>query len=48
MKKEDLRLVGAVEKDPERIGKDLGEYLMKKEQKTRHSDIEKAIVETRP
>jgi 4-hydroxy-tetrahydrodipicolinate reductase len=49
VKKEDLRLVGAVEKDPERIGKDLGEYLG--EERTGrlvYSDIEKAIVETRP
>jgi 4-hydroxy-tetrahydrodipicolinate reductase len=49
VKKEDLRLVGAVEKDPERIGKDLGEYLG--EERTGrlvYSDIEKEIVETRP
>ncbi|WP_292598233.1 2,4-diaminopentanoate dehydrogenase [Mesotoga sp. UBA6090] len=49
MKKEDLRLVGAVEKDPERIGKDLGEYLGgEKTGRLVYSDIEKAIVETRP
>ncbi|KUK90803.1 MAG: Uncharacterized protein XE02_0367 [Mesotoga infera] len=50
VKKEDLRLVGAVEKDPERIGKDLGEYLGEERTAGRlvYSDIEKAIVETRP
>ncbi len=49
LKKEDLRLVGAVEKDPERIGKDLGEYLGgEKTGSLVYSDIEKAIVETRP
>ncbi|MBN2252927.1 MAG: NADP-binding protein [Kosmotogaceae bacterium] len=48
-KKEDLRLVGAVEKDPERIGKDLGEYLGgEKTGRLVYSDIEKAIVETKP
>ncbi|MDD4826336.1 MULTISPECIES: 2,4-diaminopentanoate dehydrogenase [unclassified Mesotoga] len=49
VKKEELRLVGAVEKDPERIGKDLGEYLGgEKTGRLVYSDIEKAIVETRP
>jgi len=49
VKKEDLRLVGAVEKDPERIGKDLGEYLGgEKTGSLVYSNIEKAIVETRP
>lgn len=49
VKKEELRLVGAVEKDPERIGKDLGEYLGgEKTGRIVYSDIEKAIVETRP
>jgi len=49
VKKEDLRLVGAVEKDPERTGKDLGEYLGgEKTGSLVYSDIEKAIVETRP
>jgi 2,4-diaminopentanoate dehydrogenase len=49
LKKEDLRLVGAVEKDPERIGKDLGEYLGgEKTGRLVYSDIEKAIVETKP
>jgi len=49
LKKEELRLVGAVEKNPERIGKDLGEYLVgEKTGRLVYSEIEKAIVETKP
>ena len=48
-KKEELRLVGAVEKDSEKIGKDLGEYLDgKKTGRLIYSDVGEAIAETRP
>jgi len=47
--KEGLRLVGAVEKDPQKIGRDLGEYLGgEKTGRQICSDVEKAISETRP
>lgn len=47
--KEGLRLVGAVEKDPQKIGRDLGEYLgAEKTGRQIYSDVEKAVSETRP